>query len=48
MLREANDQEIVAVLTEKIGAAPVNIEYDEAGNLLFLSLSQMDLLQVPA
>src|SRR2546429_8014645 len=45
---KSRDQEIVVVLTKKIGAAPKNAQYDEAGNLLELDLSSLDLTEIPS
>ncbi len=42
-----SDQEIVAVITEKIGAAPTSLTYDDDNRLIKLGLSGLALTQLP-
>jgi hypothetical protein len=42
-----SDQEIVAVITEKIGAAPTELTYDDDKILVKLGLSGLALTQLP-
>jgi Leucine-rich repeat (LRR) protein len=42
-----SDQEIVAVITEKIGAAPSILTYDDDNRLIKLGLSGLGLTQLP-
>ncbi len=42
-----NDQEIVAVITDKIGAAPTIPTYDNENRLIKLGLSGLALTQLP-
>jgi hypothetical protein len=43
-----NDQEIVALITEKIGAAPTELTYDDNNRLIKLGLSGLALSQPPS
>src|SRR5260221_598010 len=43
----ARDHEIVAILAGKIGVTALSTNYDEAGKLRYLNLSQLDLLRLP-
>ncbi len=42
-----SDQEIVAVIIEKIGAAPTELTYDDDNRLIKLGLSGLALTQLP-
>ncbi len=42
-----SDQEIVAVITEKIGAVPTELTYDDDNRLIKLGLSGLALTQLP-
>ncbi len=46
MATQYSDQEIVSNLARKFGAFPKAANYDEAGNLLTLNLSGLDLLRL--
>src|SRR6266699_1121758 len=47
MATQYSDQEIVSNLARKFGAFPKAANYDEAGNLLTLNLSGLDISQLP-
>ncbi len=47
MSTTSSDQEIVAILAEKIGAVLKNAEYDDNGKIVKLNLSGLNLSQVP-
>jgi Leucine-rich repeat (LRR) protein len=42
-----SDQEIVAIITEKIGITPTELTYDDDNRLIKLSLSGLALTQLP-
>ena len=42
-----SDQEIIAGITEKIGAAPTELTYDDDNRLIKLGLSRLALTQLP-
>src|SRR5438876_9682908 len=42
-----SDQEIIAVVTEKIGAAPTALTFDDDNRLIKLGLSGLALTQLP-
>jgi Leucine-rich repeat (LRR) protein len=47
MLIQQSDHEIVAIITEKIGVAPISVKYDANDRLINLELSELALSQLP-
>ena len=48
MPAKSRDQEIIATLTKKIGSIEDRCTYDDAGNLVILDLSGLNISQLPA
>src|SRR6266404_1703576 len=46
MSTKTHDQEIIAILAEKVGITPNAVEYNDQGNLTKLSLSKLGLFQL--
>src|SRR5713226_8715364 len=48
MARKSNDQEILAILTEKIGDLSERVTYDNRKHLMILNLSKLNIPLLPA